>query len=120
MSENNTTADCLVDCVEAAKSSIFDDIEMVLVAGGALLGLAAWAYKRYKLMMADGEITLEELLDAAKEGKDKLEEAEEHFAVIEKVYSEYKVSELKEMLKEKGLSTSGVKAELIARLEEAE
>ena len=118
MSENNTTVgDCIADCVEAASSSIFDDIEMVVVAGGALLGLAAWGYK---MMMADGEITLDELLDAAKEGKDKLEEAEEHIAVIEKVYSEYKVAELKELLKEKGLSTSGVKAELIARLEEAE
>ena len=32
--ENNTTVgDCVADCVEAASSSIFDDIEMVLVAG---------------------------------------------------------------------------------------
>tara|TARA_R100000152_G_C6700637_1_gene130245 strand:- start:349 stop:723 length:375 start_codon:yes stop_codon:yes gene_type:complete len=118
MSENNTTiADCVADCVEAASSSIFDDIEMVLVAGGALLGLASWGYMKYKSMMADGKITLDELMDAAKEGKDKLEEAEEHIEVLEKVYSEYKVAELKTMLKEKGLSTSGVKAELIARLE---
>ena len=97
--ENNTTvADCVADCVEAASSSIFDDIEMVLVAGGALLGLAAWAFKKYKTMMADGEITLDELLDAAKEGKEKLEEVEDDIAVIERVYSEYKVAELKELL----------------------
>ena len=121
MSENNTTVgDCIADCVEAASSSIFDDIEMVIVAGGALLGLAALGYKKYKTMMADGEISLDELLDAAKEGKEKLEEVEDDIAVIENVYSEYKVAELKELLKEKGLTTSGVKAELIARLEEAE
>ena len=120
MEHNTTVGDCVADCVEAASSSIFDDIEMVLVAGGALLGLAAWAFMKYKTMMADGEITLDELLDAAKEGKDKLEEVEDDIAVIERVYSEYKVAELKELLKEKGLSTSGVKAELIARLEDAE
>ena len=118
MTENNTTiAECVADCVEAASSSLFDDIEMVIVAGGALLGLASWAYMKYKAITADGEVTLDELMDAAKEGKDKMEEAEEHFVVIEKVYSEYKVAELKTMLKEKGLSTGGVKAELIARLE---
>lgn len=34
-----------------------------------------------------------------------------------KAYKEYKVSELKELLKKRGLSTSGTKTELIARLE---
>ena len=52
MSENNTTvADCVADCVEAS-SGLLDDIEMVLVAGGALLGLAAWAYQKYKKITA--------------------------------------------------------------------
>ena len=73
--ENNTTvADCVADCVEAS-SGLLDDIEMVLVAGGALLALAAWGYKKYKSMMADGKITLDELLEAVDETKDKLEEA---------------------------------------------
>ncbi len=56
MSENNTTADCISDCISSS-SNLLDDIEVVLVAGGALLGLAAWGYKKYKSMMADGKIT---------------------------------------------------------------
>lgn len=35
-----------------------------------------------------------------------------------KVYKDYKVSELKELLKQRGLSTSGTKTELISRLED--
>jgi len=120
MSENNTTvADCVADCVEAS-SGLLDDIEMVLVAGGALLGLAAWAYQKYKKITADGEITLEELLDAVDEAKDKVEEAEEHIEVLEKAYDKYNVAELKAMLKEKGLPVGGKKADLVARLEEAQ
>ena len=120
MSENNTTvADCVADCIEAS-SGLLDDIEMVLVAGGALLALAAWGYQKYKSMMADGKITLVELLDAVDETKDKLEEAEEHLEVLEKAYDKYNVAELKAMLKEKGLPVGGKKADLIARLEEAQ
>jgi len=118
--ENNTTvADCVADCVEAS-SGLLDDIEMVLVAGGALLALAAWGYKKYKSMMADGKITLDELLEAVDETKDKLEEAEEHLEVLEKAYDKYNVAELKAMLKEKGLPVGGKKADLVARLEEAQ
>ena len=120
MSENNTTvAECVVDCVEAS-SGLLDDIEMVLVAGGALLGLAAWGYKKYKSMMADGKITLDELLEAVDESKEKLEEAEEHIEVLEEAYDKYNVAELKAMLKEKGLPVGGKKADLVARLEEAQ
>ena len=120
MSENNTTiADCVADCVEAS-SGLLDDIEMVLVAGGALLALAAWGYQKYKSMMADGKITLDELLEAVDETKDKLEEAEEHLEVLEKAYDKYNVAELKAMLKEKGLPVGGKKADLIARLESNE
>ena len=119
MSENNTTvADCIADCVEAS-SGLLDDVEMVLVAGGALLALAAWAYQKYKKIMADGEVTLDELLDAVDEAKDKVEEAEEHIEVLEKAYDKYNVAELKAMLKEKGLPVGGKKADLVARLEEA-
>jgi len=118
--ENNTTvADCVADCVEAS-SGLLDDIEMVLVAGGALLGLAAWGYKKYKSMMADGKITLDELLEAVDETKEKLEEAEEHIEVLEEAYDKYNVAELKAMLKEKGLPVGGKKADLVARLEEAQ
>ena len=120
MSENNTTvADCVADCVEAS-SGLLGDIEMVLVAGGALLALAAWGYQKYKAITADGKITLEELLDVVDEAEDKLEEAEEHLEVLEKAYDKYNVAELKAMLKEKGLPVGGKKADLVARLEEAQ
>ena len=119
MSENNTTADCISDCISSS-SSLLDDIEVVLVAGGALLGLAAWGYKKYKSMMADGKITFDELLDAVDDVKEKVEEAEEQIEILEKAYDKYNVAELKEMLKEKGLPISGKKADLVARLEDSE
>ena len=71
-------------------------------------------------MMADGEITLDELLGAVDEAKDKIDEAEEHLEVLEKAYDKYNVAELKDMLKEKGLPVGGKKADLIARLESNE
>ena len=119
MSENNTTVDCISDCISSS-SSVLDDIEVVLVAGGALLALAAWGYQKYKSMMADGKITLDELLDAVDDVKEKVEEAEEQIEILEKAYDKYNVAELKDMLKEKGLPISGKKADLIARLEDSE
>ena len=100
--------------------TLLNDIEVVLVAGGILVGIALWARNKYKTMMADGKITLDELLDVIDEAKDKAEEAEEQLEVIEETLSKYKVSELKSMLKEKGLPVSGTKAELIERLEASE
>ena len=70
--------------------------------------------------MADGKITLDELLEAVDETKEKLEEAEEHIEVLEEAYDKYNVAELKAMLKEKGLPVGGKKADLVARLEEAQ
>ena len=64
--------------------------------------------------------TLDELLDVIDEAKDKAEEAEEQLEVIEGTLEKYKVSDLKSMLKEKGLPVSGNKAELIERLEASE
>tara|TARA_R110002020_G_scaffold416220_1_gene625508 strand:- start:74 stop:427 length:354 start_codon:yes stop_codon:yes gene_type:complete len=116
--ENNTTIidDCL-DCISES-SSMLDDIEIILVAGGALLGIAVWGYKKYKELKADGKITLDEILDVLDDVEDKIEEAEEQIEVLTDAYDKYKVTELRVMLKEKGLSTKGNKAELIARLEE--
>ena len=116
--ENNTTIidDCL-DCISES-SSILDDIEIILVAGAALLGIAVWGYKKYKELNADGKITFDEILDVIDDVEDKMEEAEEQIEVLVKANDKYKVVELRDMLKEKGLSTKGNKAELIARLEE--
>ena len=61
MQENNTTIieECL-DCVADSSSSLLDDIEVILIAVAALLGIAAWAYKKYQSLNADGNISLTE------------------------------------------------------------
>jgi len=121
---NNTTAEtCLnalnetIDCIPIESSSLFDDIEIVLLAVAALLGIAAWGIKKYKTLNADGKITLDELIDSIGEVKEKAAEAKEEVEKIEKTLDSHNVSELKEMLKEAGLSVKGKKADLVARLE---
>ena len=55
MSGNNTTAEtCInalnetIDCIPLDSSSLLDDIEVVLIAVAALLGILAWGMKKYK------------------------------------------------------------------------
>ena len=121
---NNTTAEtCInalnetIDCLPIESSSLFDDIEIVLLAVAALLGIAAWGIKQYKTLNADGKITLDEIIDSISEVKEKAAEAKEEIEKIEKTLDSHNVSELKEMLKEAGLSVKGKKADLVARLE---
>ena len=123
MSENNTTAEICynalnetIECV-AESSSILDDIEVILLAIAALLGIAAWAKQKYTKMMEDGEITLDEVIDSMGEVKEKVAEAKEEVEKIEKTLDSHNVAELKAMLREAGLSVSGKKADLVARLE---
>jgi len=117
MQENNTTIidDCL-DCVKES-SSLLDDIEVLLVAGAALLGIAVWALKKYKTLNADGKITLDEIVDSIDDVKEKAAEAKAELKTIEETLDSKNVAELKAMLKEKGLAVSGKKSDLIARLE---
>jgi hypothetical protein len=117
MQENNTTIieDC-IDCVSES-SSLLDDIEVLLVAGAALLGIAVWALKKYKTLNADGKITLDEIVDSIDDVKEKAAEAKAELKTIEDTLESRNVAELKAMLKEKGLAVSGKKADLIARLE---
>jgi len=105
-----------VACVSES-SSLLDDIEVVLVAVAALLGIAAWAMKKYKELSADGSITLDEVIDSMGEVKEKAAEAKAELRTIEDTLESRNVAELKAMLKEKGLAVSGKKADLIARLE---
>ena len=116
MQDNNTTAECLVDCLEET-SGLLDELEVILVAIAALLGIAAWAMKKYKELNADGKITLDEVIDSMGEVKEKVAEAKEEVEKIEKTLDSHNVAELKAMLKEAGLSVSGKKADLVARLE---
>ena len=117
MQGNNTTIieDCL-DCVSES-SSLLDDIEVILVAGLALVGIAVWSYKKYQTLNADGKITLDEIIDSMDEVKEKAEEAKAELKTIEDTLESRNVAELRAMLKEKGLAVSGKKADLIARLE---
>ena len=73
-STNETIADCIVDCINES-SSLLDDVEMLLIAVAALIGLAAWGYKKYLALAADGSISLEEIIDSVSDVKEKVEEA---------------------------------------------
>ena len=123
MSNNTTAETCLnalnetIDCIPLETSSLFDDIEVILLAVAALIGIAAWARQKYLSMMADGKITLDEIIDSVGEAKVKAAEAEAEIEKIEKTLASHNVSELKVMLKEAGLSVKGKKADLVARLE---
>ena len=123
MSNNTTAETCLnalnetIDCIPLDSSSLFDDIEIILLGVAALLGIAAWGMKKYKELNADGKITLDEILDSVDDIKEKAKEAEKEIKKIEKTLDSHNVAELKEMLKEAGLSVKGKKADLVARLE---
>jgi len=107
-----------VACVVETSSSIFDDVEIVLGACAILLGIGVWAYRKYLMLSADGKFSMDEILDVLDEVKEKAEEVKEQVEVLEDTLDKYKVTELRVMLKEKGLSTKGKKSELITRLEE--
>lgn len=122
MQGNNTTVEQCLDALNetvacaSESSSIFDDIEVILLSIGILLGVAAWAKHKYASMQADGKITLDEVIDSVGEAREKAEEAEEALKAIEDTLNSHNVTELKAMLKEAGLSVKGKKADLVARL----
>lgn len=123
MSNNTTAETCLnalnetIDCIPMETSSLFDDIEVLLLAVVALIGIGSLLYKKYLAISADGKITLDELLDSVDDVKEAVEDAEEEIEKIEKTLASHNVSELKAKLKEAGLSVKGKKADLVARLE---
>ena len=72
-----------------------------------------WAYKRYKVMMADGKITFDEMLDTVNDGINVISGA---IGDTEELTSMKKI-DLVELCREHGLKVSGTKAELIERLQ---
>jgi hypothetical protein len=90
------------------------DIEMIILLAAIAVGLGLAGYKAYKKLMADGKITLDEVIDLAgdlKELVDKLPSP----SVMKKM----KKDELIALANENGLAVDGTKADLISRLEEA-
>jgi len=125
MQENNTTTveevcknalNETIACISGSSSSLLDDIEVLLIAAAALLGIAAWAVKKYRSLNADGNITLDEVIDSMDEIKEKAAEAKAALETIEETLQSNNVVELKAMLRERGLAVSGKKSELVARL----
>ena len=58
------------------------DIEMI--AGLAVLGIgvAVWGVKKYQALMADGKITLDEIIDTTEDVADKAKETKEEVKEI--------------------------------------
>jgi polyhydroxyalkanoate synthesis regulator phasin len=91
------------------------ETEMIILYATILAGLALGAYKTYKRLMADGKITLDEVLELAED----LKEISKTLPSAKEL-KKMKKAELLSLCEENGLDTKGVKADLIARLEELE
>jgi len=89
------------------------EIEMIVLYICIAAGLGLGAYKYYKKLMADGKITLDEVLDLVDDVKDAVEDLPS-LSKIKKM----KKDELIGLCKDNGLEVSGTKADLISRLEE--
>tara|TARA_R110000824_G_scaffold101190_1_gene240294 strand:+ start:316 stop:621 length:306 start_codon:yes stop_codon:yes gene_type:complete len=89
------------------------DIEMIILIAAIAVGLGLAGYRTYKKLMADGKITLDEVMDLADDLKDialKLPS----LSSLKKM----KKDELIDLANENGLAVDGTKADLIARLKE--
>ena len=89
------------------------EIEMIVLYICIAAGLGLGAYKYYKKLMADGKITLDEVLDLVDDVKDAVEDLPS-LSKIKKM----KKDELIGLCKDNGLEVSGTKADLVSRLEE--
>ena len=76
-------------------------------------GICLGAYKAYKQLMADGKITIDEIIDLAED----LGNIAKTLPAVSQI-KKMKKSELLALCEENGLETDGVKADLIARIEE--
>lgn len=90
--------------------------KIIMYAGVGIMWTSAlyWAYRRYKLIMADGVITREEVIDAVTDGAD---------IIINTIFKTEELASMKKvdlvvLCREHGLYVSGTKAQLIERLQE--
>jgi len=89
------------------------ELEMILLYATIGAGICLAAYKLYKRLMADGKITLDEIIDLVED----LGEIAKTLPTASEL-KKMKKSELLELCEANGLDTKGVKADLRARLQE--
>jgi len=90
------------------------DIEMIILLAAIAVGLGLAGYRTYKKLMADGEITLDEVLELVDDIKELTDDLPSLSAM-----KKLKKDELIALANEKGLAVDGTKADLISRLKEA-
>jgi len=89
------------------------DTEMIILLAAIAVGLGLAGYKLYKRLMADGKITLDEVLDLAEDLKEIVDKLPS-LSSIKKM----KKAELISLCNDNGLAVDGTKADLLSRLEE--
>jgi len=89
------------------------DIEMIILLAAIAVGLGLAGYKTYKKLMADGKITLDEVLDLV----DDIKEVVDDLPSLSSM-KKMKKDELISLANDKGLDVDGTKADLISRLKE--
>jgi hypothetical protein len=90
------------------------DTEMIILLAAIAVGLGLAGYKAYKKLMADGKITLDEVIDLAGDLKELVDKLPSPSAM-----KKMKKDELIALANDNGLAVDGTKADLISRLEEA-
>ncbi len=90
------------------------DTEMIILLAAIAVGLGLAGYKAYKKLMADGKITLDEVMELADDLKELVDKLPSPSAM-----KKMKKGELIALANENGLAVDGTKADLISRLEEA-
>ena len=91
------------------------DLELGILYACIAAGIGLAGYKLYKRLMADGKITLDELVDLAEDLQD-VAKSLPSLSELKKL----KKDDLISLCKENGLEVKGTKAELISRLQEIE
>ncbi len=89
------------------------ETEMIMLYVAIAAGLGLGAYKAYKKLMADGKITLDEVIDLAED----LVGAAKTLPSLSSL-KKMKKADLVALCDENGLEVKGTKAELLARIEE--
>ena len=89
------------------------DTEMIILLAAIAVGLGLAGYRTYKKLMADGKITLDEVIDLV----DDLKELTDDLPSLSAM-KKLKKDELIALANEKGLAVDGTKADLISRLKE--